>query len=267
MISCLCVTRGDRLPMLANAVADFAGQTYRDRELVIVHDGDSATHDAILTVAANHAACAIRVRHVPAGPRLGALRNIAVAEATGEWVCQWDDDDRYHPMRLMLQWKTAQAESAAVCYLVDQLHWFRPENQVFWDDWDNEPYPMNIIQGSILARRDILPPYPDIACGEDTLQTHALLRAAAETGFGIARLRGAGWCYIYTFHGTNVWEETHHRAISALKHMVAARLLPRLRELRPHLAEYWPRLPALHMHIGADSVRLTEDCAGPGGGA
>jgi hypothetical protein len=46
-----------------------------------------------------------------------------------------------------------------------------------------------------------------------------------------------------------------------------ARLLPRLRELRRRSAEYRPNLPALHMRIGVDSVRLTEDCARLGGGA
>ena len=106
-----------------------------------------------------------------------------------------------------------------------------------------------------------------MARGEDTLQTHALLRAPAEAGLGVARLRAAGWCYIYTFHGGNVWEETHHRAISVLEHMSAARLLLQVRELRRRLAECRPNLPALHMRIDVDSVRLTEDCARLGGGA
>jgi hypothetical protein len=70
-------------------------------------------------------------------------------------------------------------------------------------------------------------------------------------------LRGAGWCYIYTFHGSNVWEGEHHRAISALKGLPAARLLPRLQKLRQVLAEYRPNLPALHMRVGSDSVWVT----------
>jgi hypothetical protein len=96
-----------------------------------------------------------------------------------------------------------------------------------------------------------------MARGEDTLQTHAFLRAAADSGFGIARLRGAGWCYIYTFYGSNVWEGQHHRAISALKGLPAARLLPRLQKSRQVLAEYRPNLPALHMRVGSDSVWVT----------
>lgn len=164
------------------------------------------------------------------------MRNVAVARARGEWICQWDDDDRYHPERLRLQWEHAQSEQAAVNYLVDQLHWFGP-------DWSGEFYPMNVIQGTILARRDVMPPYPDIGRGEDTLQTHALLRAEASNAFRVSRLRGMGWCYIYRYHGGNVWDAAHHRAISAVKRLDQARLLPRLALLRNRLKDYWPELP------------------------
>ncbi len=261
MISCLCVTRADRLAMLADAVADFAGQDFADRELAILHEGNDAAHTAILGIAAKHPYAVIRVMRVSPGPGLGELRNIAIAAARGDCVCQWDDDDRYHPSRLTIQWDAAQAQGAAVCYLADQLHWFRPDGLLFWDDWDREAYPMNLIQGSILARRDIMPPYPNLPRGEDTLQTHALLRAAATNSFRIARLRGAGWCYTYTFHGGNVWEAEHHRAISAAKHLPPARLLPRLGELRQRLAEYRPALSALRMPVGTETVALIDPSA------
>jgi hypothetical protein len=102
---------------------------------------------------------------------------------------------------MRLQWEHAQSEQAAVNYLVDQLHWFLPDNMLYWDDWGREPYPLNVIQGTILARREVMPPYPDVSRGEDTLQTHALLRAEALGGFRVSRLGGAGWCYIYRLQG------------------------------------------------------------------
>ena len=101
-------------------------------------------------------------------------------------------------------------------YLVDQLHWFRARQhsilgrlgrRVLSDE--------RVIQGTILARRAVMPPYPDIGRGEDTLQTHALFRAEASNAFRVSRLRGMGWCYIYRFHGGNAWDAAHHRAISA----------------------------------------------------
>jgi hypothetical protein len=47
MISCLCVTRGDRPGLLSEAVADFVRQTFQDRELVILHDGDDSVHAGV----------------------------------------------------------------------------------------------------------------------------------------------------------------------------------------------------------------------------
>jgi hypothetical protein len=102
---------------------------------------------------------------------------------------------------------------------------------------------MNVIQGTILARRDVMPPYPDLGKGEDTLQTHALLRAEASTAFRVSRLRGMGWCYIYRPHGGNAWDAAHHRAISTVKHLAQASLLPRLALLRNRLKEYQPQAP------------------------
>jgi glycosyltransferase involved in cell wall biosynthesis len=256
MISCLCITRGDRPGLLSEAVADFVRQTFSDRELVILHDGDEAVHAGVRAIAAAHAGASIRIERTPPGQKLGGLRNIAIARARGEWICQWDDDDRHHPERLRLQWEHAQSERAAVNYLVDQLHWFRPDDLLLWDDWSGEPYPMNVIQGTILARRDVMAPYPDIGPGEDTLQTHALLRAEASKAFRVSRLSGVGWCYIYRFHGKNAWDAAHHRAISAVKHMAQARLLPRLTLLRDRLKEYRPELPAMRTLLGAETEYL-----------
>jgi glycosyltransferase involved in cell wall biosynthesis len=257
MISCLCVTRGDRLGLLSDAVADFVGQTFPDRELVILHDGDDAVHAGVCAIVAAQPDVSIRVERAPRGPRLGGLRNIAIARARGEWICQWDDDDRCHPERLRLQWEHAESERADVNYLVDQLHWFLPDNLLFWDDWSGEQYPLNLIQGTILARRAAIPPYPDISRGEDTLQTHALLRAEAANALRVSRLRGAGWCYIYRFHGGNVFDASHHRAISAIKRIPAPRLLPRLALLRERLKDYRPALPPLGTPVGTGTELLS----------
>ena len=211
-------------------------------------------------IAAVHPDAPIRIERAPPGSRLGGLRNIAIARARGEWICQWDDDDRYHPERLQLQWQHAMSERADVNYLVDQLHWFSPDNVLFWEDWNGDPYPINVIPGTILARRDVMPPYPDIGKNEDTSLTHALARADASKTISISRLRGAGWCYIYRFHGDNTWDATHHRAVYTYKRMPPARLLPRLSLLEERLRDYWPALPSLRVRLdtGAEYVMCGE---------
>jgi len=250
MISCLCVTRGDRLELLAEVVSDFRHQVFANRELLILHDADVQTDEAIRRLLPVDSTSRIRVHREPSGQSLGQLRNRAVALAQGEWVCQWDDDDRSHPERLRLQWDCAQDEGAVANFLVDQLQWFRDDGLLFWSDWSHEPYPMNFIQGTMLARRDALPQYPDTARGEDTQLVHALLRQAQQRGQSISRLAGAGWCYVYSFHGANVWDRQHHEAIARAKHLAPARLLPRLGPLALQLAGYSPPLPSLRIALG-----------------
>jgi glycosyltransferase involved in cell wall biosynthesis len=235
MISCLMVTQASRLPLAALAIADFAGQTHAERELIVLHDGADDTDLALRAVAAQFPHAAIRIERAEPGLSLGSLRNRTVA-CGGEWLCQWDDDDRYHPERLALQWQAAQREKADFCFLVDQLHYFPQSRQMYWDDWEREPYPMNFIQGSLLGRRDRLPPYPDAARGEDTAMVRELLRGAPR----IARLRDVGWCYVYVYHGSNVWSAAHHTAISQAKALGPARLLRAAETLRHRLGQYAP---------------------------
>jgi len=243
MISCLTVTQPSRFPLLALAIGDFTAQTHGDAELVLLHDADAAFDAQLNVLVRRHASARIRVHCAPSGTSLGLLRNASVALAQGEYVCQWDDDDRHHPQRLALQYAAMVEQQADACFLSDQLHWFPAQHELYWDDWDREPYPFNFVQGTLLARRTAMPAYPDLARGEDTGLAHALLRSGAR----VARLRDCGWAYVYVYHGGNVFDAAHHAAISRLKRYGGARLLARESLLRQRLAEYAPPLGALRM--------------------
>lgn len=243
MISCLMITQASRLALARLALGDFAAQTHADRELVIVHDGDGAFHDELSALAAAIHAATVRIIRHPPGSRLGTLRNVAVDAAAGEYFCQWDDDDRYHPERLALQWRALREANASFACLCDQLHWFPARGELYWDDWNREAYPLNVVQGSLLGRRDRLPRYADLARGEDTDVLLKILR----NGESMARLRGAGWCSIYVCHGANTFDDTHHAAIARAKRLGHAALLQREANLRRRLAEYAPPLGPLRM--------------------
>ena len=78
MISCLTVTREARFASLERAIADFVRQTWVERELVIVHDGDASFDAKLGTLAASHQGASIAVRREPEGRTLGELRNASV---------------------------------------------------------------------------------------------------------------------------------------------------------------------------------------------
>ena len=237
LVTCITITQAGRLHMLADSIRDFLRQTHPEREQLIVHDGSEQDHADICSLAdrlAGSAGPRVRVHRAAPGTSLGQLRNVAVAESQGDIICQWDDDDRYHPLRLALQYEALRSREAAFCFLVDQLHGYREAAHLTWDDWDSEPYPLNFIQGTLMGYRAQMPEYPSLARGEDTAACLALL----STGRRIARLRGVGWCYVYMYHGRNVWSRQHHWSISQAKQLQEFKLRARLHTLRQRLREY-----------------------------
>ena len=74
-----------------------------------------------------------------------------------------------------------------------------------------------------MARRERMPAYAAERRGEDT----ALCRTIVASGATIARVRDAGWSYVYTYHGANAFGEPHHLAMAAAKHLSDARILAR----------------------------------------
>jgi glycosyltransferase involved in cell wall biosynthesis len=259
MISCLTVTREARFASLELAVGDFARQTWADRELVIVHDGDAAFDARLKGLPPAYDGAPIAVHREPAGRTLGDLRNASIDAARGEVVCQWDDDDRYHPRRLELQFAAMRVENSEFCFLTDQLHLFAAQRTMYWDDWNLEVHPLNLVQGTLLGRKAALGRYPPLARGEDTPLILDLLRRNRR----ITRLREHGYLYVYVFDGQNAWAYEHHATISAWKRFRGARLLALEPMLRRRLAEYAPPLGRLVMPC--DTGQLVFDRVSGGG--
>jgi glycosyltransferase involved in cell wall biosynthesis len=241
LLSGLMVTRpATPWPLVAAAIGDFAAQTHRERELVVVHDGE-ADLDARLARRCAELDLACTLERVAPGQPLGALRNRSVERARGALVAQWDDDDRHHPCRLALQADALVAGGADAAFSTEQIHWFEARGIAFWEDWQRDRAPLDVVQGTLVARRDRLPRYPAQARGEDS----ALAVALARQGARIARLRGVGWSYVYRFHGANAWAFAHHAAAAVAKSLAPARLTAREVTLRERLAEYRPALPSM----------------------
>lgn len=196
LVSCLMVT-GNRPARAALAIDCFTRQTYPQRELVIIDDGVS---EALAQHVAALANPQIRLfRLPPTHQTLGELRNLAVAAAVGEWVCQWDDDDLYDPDRLRWQIATLTATSAVACFLE---RW-----TMVWTDGPRIGLSTRRLwEGSMVARRAGLTPYPALRRGEDSAVTDHIVREARVALLDLPDL------YTYLVHGTNTFPTIHFDA-------------------------------------------------------
>ncbi len=249
-VSALMVTQPGRIGSAEDAMRCFAAQSYEDRELVVVHDGGPDLDRQLVALTSRHQIDA-RIHQAESAP-LGGLRNTAVGLAEGALVCQWDDDDLYHPERIAAQVAQLEVSDAAACFMTDQLHLFTESGELFWDDWTVEAFPGCFIQGSLLARIETMPTYPEISRGEDTQIVTDLIAG----GHRVTSLQLMGQLYVYRFTGQNVWSEEHHREISNWKHRSEAQLRMEIEELRKALTEYPVPRRSVRMRVGDDFVDL-----------
>ena len=211
LVSCLCVTR-NRVPLLRRAVACFLQQSYHPRELVVVFESDDAATRDYLATLNEPAVSKIEIPCLPK-QRLGTLRNLALAAAQGRYVAQWDDDDWYAPDRLTAQIGALRQSGRSGCLLPQ---W------IIFDDGTKRAYlsAVRTWEGSMVALRSAVPPYPDLAQGEDTPVIKGLLDA------GQLAFVNQPYLYVYVNHGGNTWDRTHFET----------NLLPHAQPLPPETA-------------------------------
>jgi glycosyltransferase involved in cell wall biosynthesis len=105
LVSIVIPTR-NRARLLGQALRSARGQSWREREIVVV---DEASGDDTPAMLARDFPEVRVLRHgTPLGP--AGARNAGVAAARGNWVFFWDDDDLMHPGHLAA---LAQAQRAA----------------------------------------------------------------------------------------------------------------------------------------------------------
>lgn len=197
-VSCLLVTGGEkaaeRASMAMRSVLGFRQQTYPAKELLIVDDGTDGRLESWVRGLSDE-----RIRHLhlpPEGKSLGALRNIAVEQAAGVFVTQWDDDDLSDPRRLEIQMALILLLRADACMLQRHTIWWPHERRMAVTRH-------KIWESSFVCRRDRMPAYPDLRRGEDT---PLIERIASE---GQVVLADAPDLYTYIFHGKNTWGAEH----------------------------------------------------------
>jgi len=201
-ISCLCVTN-NRVNQLKNAIACFDAQTYVDKELVIVCLSNDKSSVEFLAQMKNHFITYFLVEdseHLT----LGDLRNIAIEKASGSYICNWDDDDWYHPDRLKIQMWEMRFNGMPASILSYLLLYNTNTGDAYITNkrqWEN----------SICCEKKLLEEYsikyPSLDKGEDT----PFVSRLREIGvlFSIAKPH----LYIYCFTGNNTCSNDHFRVI------------------------------------------------------
>ena len=251
-ISCLMVSHG-RLALARRAIRCYADQIYPERELVIVSDGELRYRRALERYVAQLALDHVRFVY-PEGDQLALswLRNISLDAADGDLVCQWDDDDCYHPERLALQLAHILDCKARACCLTDHLQLLEADRALVWVDWTlgGRSGEGQLLPGTIMAFKDRRFRYPEtgpyVHRGEDSVFLNDLYRNVPTVP-----LSGMGHIYLYTYHGGNTFSREHHynlRVFSASR----AELNEKVERIRQAIA-YYP-VPRPISVVGRDGV-------------
>ncbi|XZF16132.1 glycosyltransferase family 2 protein [Chitinophagaceae bacterium MMS25-I14] len=198
LISCICITRG-KPELLSRAIECFDAQSYPRKELVLLCESDDEITLKWLTGQQKDRQYRLVLEQGMPKRSLGQLRNRAIKEAAGTYICQWDDDDWYHADRLKLQQEALESTGYDACVLGRWL---------LYDSEQQEAYLSHnrLWEGSLLCKRTLALQYayPDVAKGEDTPFIELLYRRLQ-----LYVLGNMPQLYIYNWHGKNTWHRQH----------------------------------------------------------
>ncbi len=110
-VTCLCLTR-NRRQWLPQAIACFLSQTYEDKELLIVADGDPVGD--LIPREFRYENSPIQLVRCLEGMTVGEKRNFGCERASGSLIAIWDDDDFSARGRLTCQVRRLQDSGVAV---------------------------------------------------------------------------------------------------------------------------------------------------------
>lgn len=208
-ISSIIVTQIKRIDLLEKSLWFYSRQTLDKTclELLIVHHDGLAATEKISSIL-KELSIEARILHVEKRP-LGALRNIGLRAATGDIICQWDDDDLCSPDRLKCQSSYFSNSEILATTLHSQICWFSNLGELYIRTGGREG-----IHGTIMFRNGLNLFYSDnMDKGEDTCLMTDILRVAKN---GVYCIDGHPELYLRTYHGNNTWNFAHH--YGRLKH-------------------------------------------------
>ena len=214
-ISCVMTTTG-RVEHVKRSVGCYLRQTYHPRDLTILSQGNEVDNAAIGTYLEQMGRDDIRFFAVSPRLTLGAMRNLSCEIAPGELICQWDDDDLYHPVRIMSQYRAIRSEGQSVGSAYSAfLKYFAHTGEIYWCNWKGENRPLSrYLPGSVmfykrffyLAGSRLYPETGSQCHVEEDLNVLGKLLAHGKVVPIYDALH-----YLYIYHGTNTYDLKHHQ--------------------------------------------------------
>jgi glycosyltransferase involved in cell wall biosynthesis len=175
-------------------------QTYPNKDLVVVCEGDYATlnqevftHDNITFIPVSKGSSL----------SLGERRNISIQHCKGEYFCQWDDDDWFHNQRLEIQ-ITNLLESKKPAQVLNRI--------LLYDQAAHQGYLSSerYWEGTLLCKTELINDYtryPNLNRAEDNSLVVKLIKR------DLVHALAAPYLYTYLFHGTNTWDSHHFQQL------------------------------------------------------
>lgn len=163
LVSCIMPT-SNRRAFIPQALRCFLRQDYPNLELLIVDDGSDSIADCVPPDDAR-----IRYLRLPSKGTIGAKRNYACAQARGQFIAHWDDDDWYPRWRVREQLHAMQERGADLCG-TSRLFYYEAETGRAWR-YEYAGSGKLWVAGSTLIYSKSLwerNKFPDIQVGEDT---------------------------------------------------------------------------------------------------
>jgi len=196
LVSCIMPTY-NRRHLIPQAIRCFLRQDYPNLELIIVDDGTDPVADCV-PLGPN-----IRYFGLDQKLTIGAKRNFACAQARGEFIVHWDDDDWCATSRIRRQVEALRSSSAEVCGS-SRIYYYAPATEQVWEYCYSATEPV-WVGGNTLAYRKSAwerKPFPDMQVGEDL---HFVCYGGGKTIYDLA---AADLCVGMVHAGNTSYKET-----------------------------------------------------------
>lgn len=235
-VCCIMLTLPSRIDYARKSIESYCSQTLRRKRLLLIADhGKDEAYQPLRDHVTSLGRDDIRIEIAPPGVNLGQLRNFSLDVADADVVCQWDDDDLYHPERLARQLAALEEGDFEAVYLQEVIQYFPADATMYWTNW--RAVPVKAHPGTLMMRRGVPVRYPvegqQAHLGEDTVVGLALMERGR-----VGYLAGMPHLFVYVSHGSNSWDNEHHRMLARELAISQALLRRREAQIREGLAPY-----------------------------